>query len=162
MTPETPTKTLAELRAEYDAAKETSEYFDHALEPEYEALDEAIEKLQAKFNADHRDTIMESARLSALAKTAESDLRAAIVAQYEAAVKLDPKASKTLGHGCSVRVTETMHYETSEAVKWATEKMPIALRVGVDKKLFEHAIEVMEKKPEFVTIKETVTAVVKG
>lgn len=159
---ETPTKTLAQLRAEYDAAKETSEYFDAALEPEYEALKEAIEKLQAKFNTDHRDAIMESARLGALANTAEADLRAAILTEYDARVKADPKASKTLGHGCSVRVTEKLVYEDIAAVSWAETNAPYMIKRSVDEKAFKAAMESMDKMPAFVVRKETVTAVVKG
>lgn len=160
--PEAPTKTLEQLRAEYDAAGMRSLTFDAALEPEYEALKEAIEKLQAKFNTDHRDAIMESARLGALANTAEADLRAAILAEYDAKVKLDPKTPKTLGHGCSVRVTEKLQYEDIAAVTWAETNAPYMIKRSVDEKAFKAAMESMDKLPAFVVRKETVTAVVKG
>lgn len=160
MTPET--KTLEQLKAEYLDAKAEAETLDAEIEPLHVALNDEIEDLRTDFEHEHRDLIARQESAKAAFTTADKALRAAIIAEYDARVKADPKASKTLGYGCSVRVTEKLQYEDVAAVMWAETNAPYMIKRSVDAKAFAAAMESMDKMPAFVVVKETVTAFVKG
>lgn len=160
-TTETEPKTLETLRREYDEAKAEEERLNAELEPWAAALDAQLDDLRASYQQDNRELLNAQAKASVAFAAADKALRAAILAEYDARVKADPKAGKTLGHGCSVRVSEKLVYEDIAAVTWAETNAPYMIKRSVDEKAFKAAMESMDKMPAFVVVKETVTAVVK-
>ena len=126
---------LADIKARHDIRREE--------------LNAALAALEAEWRNANAELIEELSVISQQSDAKEKELRAAVLAAYQA----DP-TSKTVAPGLSVRVTSKLVYNKDAALAWAKAH---DLALALDVKAFE---AIAKAQPlEFVSKEESVIAV---
>lgn len=96
-----------------------------------ETSKELLETLKAEFNDNNRELI------SSIAKTTE-DLNFCIDRiKVSAMEEFRETGDKKLLGGIGIRILTSLKYDNQDAIDWADTKMPVALKLVLDKKQFE-------------------------
>lgn len=69
--------------------------------------------------------------------------------------KFKETGEKKLDHGLGIRESTKLIYDENEAIDWAKENMPVAIKQAIDKKQFEGYAK--DKELEFVEKEEKIT-----
>lgn len=95
-----------------------------------------------------------SKELEELKLTEEKNSKLKELIKIESLKEYEETGEKKLSTGLGIRVTTKLVYEESNAINWANDNMPIAVKKVIDKKQFETFAKTNEL--EFVEKKESV------
>lgn len=145
---------IEQLKEKYIDTKQAVADADALTAPITAELTAKIEQITNEHKALHAETygLLESAQ-SAF-NEADTALRDAAKEHYEVS------GEKSFDSNIGVRVTKKLEYPIDKAVEWAETNAPVMIQKTVDKKAFESLPTVADL--EFVTVKESVSAVIKG
>ena len=130
---------LAKLENRLNAVKEIEKDIQNKLEDVQEYIDLQVQRSLAKDIGGEIDTLRSEIKdqtVKAYLETGEKHIHAAL----------------------GIRVGTSFEYDATEAKSWCEQRLPDALIV--DKKLFEKTLKAFDKVPEFVEVKETITATI--
>lgn len=96
-----------------------------------EALREMLEKLREEFNSNNKEL------LDSIEKVSNDEDEVKDKIRIEAVEEFDKTGQKKLLGGIGIRVLSKLIYSESDAMTWADENMPIAIKKVLDKKQFE-------------------------
>jgi hypothetical protein len=118
-----------------------------------EAFRLQVKNLRDAFEQNNAELILEFNNVQYNLDACESNLRKELAAWY------GETGEKTYDKDLGVRVSKKFEYSDRDAIAWSKENCRAAVVETVNKKAFEATAQVVGI-PEFVTVKETVTAVI--
>ncbi len=137
---------ITELKEKLAVLRDNSQKWALAYKTEQEWLEARMNDLTGLWNSKNSELIKSYNEANAETAAVESELRAALIAHYEAT------GEKIFDKELSVRVTSTIKYAEDRALDWASANAPFLILHSIKKKQFEEIAKT--EKFDFVEIEE--------